>query len=545
MSPTRKTTLTLAVAVLLVVFTSHDGANAFQWRLPAQRGGGATPCTQSLLKLPVPRHTTGRPTSPTSSSLQMVLPSVAASAAAPVGSVLVLCLVVLIHEMGHYLAARTFGMKVSEFSIGVGPKLLGFQALGNDFSLRALPLGGYVKFPENYNTTLVEEEFDKERTARMTARKITSSSQDDGTDVYGNSALVAGFLNIVTLGQYQKGIEDLREEVAKMEQAEKTPWYKKLFKIQGPTSKSSKPKATNNPFEIEYYTDPDLLQNRPWQQRAVVIGGGIVFNFILAFSIYFGEIITFGLAQPTFGNGAVVASVPKAASAGILQQGDVIVRVNGRSLASTDSIINAAVAQQSIADFIAQIRETVDAETLALSVVRSNQAMEVTVQPTQVSGVKSIGVLLKPNFLNIELIRTRNIPQAASLAAKSVTEITATTAQGLSGFLGKVLQGKGAPAGQGISGPVGLIRTGSQVVSSNDLSTILAFAAAISVNLAVVNSLPLPALDGGQMVFILFEAVSGRKVDQRLQESIVSVAVLLLLLVTVRTTFSDVESMFR
>ena len=528
----RKATPLLAVAIILAVFSTHDGANAFQTRLPTQRG--ATPGSTSL-KVPVPPTGTAS-TSPTPSSLQMVLPS----AAAPIGSVLVLCIVVLIHEMGHYLAARTFGMKVSEFSIGVGPKLLGFRALGNDFSLRALPLGGYVQFPENYNSTLVEEEFDKERTARMTARK---TSADDGTDVYGNPALVAGFLNLVTLGQYQRGIQDLQEEVAKLEQAEKTrPWYKKLMKLQAPTPK---PQPTSRePFEIDYYTDPDLLQNRPWQQRAVVIGGGVLFNFILAFSIYFGEITTIGLAQPTFGNGAVVASVPKAASAGILRQGDLIVRVNGRSLVSTDGI-NAAVAQQSIADFITQIRETADAETLTLSVVRSNRALEVTVQPAAVSGVKSIGVMLKPNFLNTELIRTRNIPQAASLAAKSVQEITSTTAQGLSGFLGKVLQGKGAPAGQGISGPVGLIRTGSQVVSSNDLPTILAFAAAISVNLAVVNSLPLPALDGGQMVFILFEAVSGRKVDQRLQESIISVAVLLLLLVTVRTTFSDVESILR
>ena len=107
------------------------------------------------------------------------------------------------------------------------------------------------------------------------------------------------------------------------------------------------------------------------------------------------------------------------------------------------------------------------------------------------------------------------------------------------------MQGKGAPAGQGISGPVGLIRTGSEIVSTNDLATIVTFAAAISVNLAVVNSLPLPALDGGQMIFILFEAVTGRKVDQRLQESITSAAVLLLLLLTVGTTFSDVESILR
>lgn len=78
------------------------------------------------------------------------------------------------------------------------------------------------------------------------------------------------------------------------------------------------------------------------------------------------------------------------------------------------------------------------------------------------------------------------------------------------------------------------------MVATKDLTAVLLFAAALSVNLGVINALPLPALDGGQLVFVLAEALTGRKVDQRLQEGITSVAVLFLLWVSVSAAIGDV-----
>ena len=95
-----------------------------------------------------------------------------------------------------------------------------------------------------------------------------------------------------------------------------------------------------------------------------------------------------------------------------------------------------------------------------------------------------------------------------------------------------------------MSGPIGVVKAGADVVSSSDLAAIVAFAASISVNLAVINSLPLPALDGGQLVFVLAEAVAGRKIDQQLQESINAAALTLLLFVSIGTAIGDVRSIF-
>ena len=70
-----------------------------------------------------------------------------------------------------------------------------------------------------------------------------------------------------------------------------------------------------------------------------------------------------------------------------------------------------------------------------------------------------------------------------------------------------------APAGQSLSGPIGVIKTRSDVVATNDVGAVIGFAAAISFNLAVVNALPLPALDVGQLVFVVGELLTGKKVD--------------------------------
>jgi len=113
------------------------------------------------------------PSLPTSTSLPMMSSSVG-------GSLLVLSFVVTIHELGHYMAARSFGMNVTEFSVGIGPKIFGFTALGNDFSLRAFPLGGYVRFPENYNVTLLEQRQEEEMEKRL--NQFVMDDDDDDYD---------------------------------------------------------------------------------------------------------------------------------------------------------------------------------------------------------------------------------------------------------------------------------------------------------------------------------------------------------------------------
>jgi len=224
---------------------------------------------------------------------------------------------------------------------------------------------------------------------------------------------------------------------------------------------------------------------------------------------------------------------------------------------SSSSAPSVTASQAAITKFISQIRSTPEGESLTLTIVHPNQKnkpVDVVVQPKRSStnGPLTIGTLLAPNYKQTDLLQTKNPIQAAIFAFQYVLTTTQDTANGILALIVMFLSGlmggassNGAAAGVAqVAGPLGLIRTGSDVVASQDGTAIFLFMAAISVNLAVINSLPLPALDGGQLLFVLSEAVTGRKVNQRFQEQLTAVAVLFLLLVSASTFVGDLNAAF-
>jgi len=467
----------------------------------------------------------------------------------PIGSLFVLAFIILIHEMGHFLAARSLGMAVEEFSIGFGPRVTGFvQTLTKndkeeniEFNLRLLPLGGYVRFPENYNRTLA-------------------------------------FENEMKMNEYDKELKKYNEEQGIIKEEKESNFLSKLFSRKEPevvASKATKPEkrnffsffARNNEpkppqppasTEIEYSTNPNLLQNRPWIQKALVISGGVIFNILLAFTLFFGEMTigkNGGLPKPYYNSGALVTEQPMEYGAGynVLKKGDVITGINGQSLTIANHYSNSE-AQKSISDLISKIRATPDGEYLNLVIERYSaqnqpQFIDVSLQPKNMldkdnnpTGPQSLGIMLAPNYIKTDLVKATSIPDAIGKSTEVVVELTKDTASSLGTFLSSIVRGNGNTAS--LSGPIGVIRTGSDIVKSTDVNALIFFAAAISVNLAVVNSLPFPGLDGGQMVFILAEAVAGKKIDQKLQEEINGYALFVLLLLSLSTTVGDIGRLF-
>ena len=561
---------------------------------------------------PLPQqHLSGRTFGSSTTQLSVVSPTAAAATAAaaaavstssttnaivslvssPVGAVTVLAGIVLIHEAGHYLAARYYNISVDEFSIGFGPKLVGFEAYGNEFNVRLLPLGGYVKFPPNFNTTLVEEQQELARQAYKT--RVSTE----------NWTLSERILNIATLGIWdeqrrkkQKQQQQQLEAAATAADDESDNAVMSLLtnfanKIRGGKVKQQQKtdqsaaaggKVTTDPedYEIEYYDDPGLLQNRPWQERAVVLSGGVIFNFVLSFMLYFGAIFTpthlsnQGLPRPVFSEGVVVSAPPVSSgpASTLLRQGDIITSVNGRkiqipssssttSTATTSSVLDA---QKQVSDVISTIRETPDGGTVEFEIIRQQSQSQTPNSPTTLTKVtlkpqragaaagatpntntapsspQTIGVLLAPKLLKVENLQSNNPIVAAKLAYEYLVSILRQTLDGIVSVLTTFVTSSKPPPGQSISGPIGLIKQGSNVVATRDLTAVLLFAAGLSVNLGVINALPLPALDGGQLVFVIAEALTGRKIDQRLQEGITSVAVLFLLWVSVSAAIGDV-----
>ena len=352
--------LSLAAAATAVALSSPPNALAFQspHAAPLSHRSLSTNKVQHVSTrvdkqrhVPLHRRTGGAADAGISSSSTSLaaLPAALASVASPLGSISVLAFVVLVHEAGHFLAARSFGIKVVEFSVGVGPKLAGFNRKADDesddeieFSLRAIPLGGYVRFPENYNTTLAQINEDVARKQRIEYRKAKRAEVVAGSGVggvAGDESRTAGLLSVLTFGLIGKKEREEAQRLAKeeaerleKEQQKKSRSWKNVFRLVSAkadgTSSIEKPQP---PPEIEYYDDPNLLQNRPWTQRAVVLAGGVVFNILLAFACYFGELSTTGLPQPVFREGALITQAPRVdgPSNGLLHKGDVIVGING------------------------------------------------------------------------------------------------------------------------------------------------------------------------------------------------------------------------
>lgn len=202
----------------------------------------------------------------------------------------------------------------------------------------------------------------------------------------------------------------------------------------------------------------------------------------------------------------------------------------------------ATVAQKQVTDVITAIRQTPSGDSISLQINRNNQPVDVTVTPKRSDPLASptIGVMLSPNLSKVDKLRSSGWLEASRMAYSYFYDLFSQTLDGTLSLLKMLVMGKGPPPGQSVSGPIGLIKTGTEVVSTQDWTAVFLFAAALSVNLGVINALPLPALDGGQLVFVLAEAITGRKVDQRFQEGITSIAVLFLLLVSISTAFSDV-----
>eukprot|EP00897_Mesotaenium_endlicherianum_P002267 jgi/Mesen1/2068/ME000150S01149 len=264
--------------------------------------------------------------------------------------------------------------------------------------------------------------------------------------------------------------------------------------------------------------DPNLLKNRPVLDRALVISAGVVANVLLAYTILFTQVNTVGLLQQAYRPGVNVPGViaqSAAERAGVLA-GDVILAVDGEKIQASDS---------AVVELVDTIKGSVG-HKIKFTVQRGPDLVDIDVLADKTSdGMGKIGVQLAPNSKPYRL-RAANVVEAAQLASEEFGRLLGNVTDGL-----KQLVLNFSQAANKISGPVAIVAVGAEV-ARNDVSGLFQFAAIVNINLAVVNSLPLPALDGGYLALLLVEAVrGGRKLPNNLEQGIMSSGVLLLLAV--------------
>ncbi|KAF4382664.1 hypothetical protein F8388_015492 [Cannabis sativa] len=263
--------------------------------------------------------------------------------------------------------------------------------------------------------------------------------------------------------------------------------------------------------------DKNLLKNRPVLDRAIVISAGVVANVIFAYVIIFVQVLSVGLPVQEAFPGVLVPEVRplSAASRDGLLPGDVILQVNGSELPKAGP--NAVL-------------EIVD-------IVRGKQDFEIGVTPDEnLDGTGKIGVQLSPNTKFSKVI-PKNIWEAFNFSGKEFWGLSYNVLDSLKQTFLNFSQTAGK-----VSGPVAIIAVGAEVARSNT-DGLYQFAAVLNLNLAVINLLPLPALDGGSLALVLIEAArGGRKlpmeIEQRIMSSGIMAVILLGLFLIVRDTLN-------
>jgi membrane-associated protease RseP (regulator of RpoE activity) len=261
--------------------------------------------------------------------------------------------------------------------------------------------------------------------------------------------------------------------------------------------------------------DKRFLKNRAIWERMIIISGGVVANMIAAYVIL--VCLVFATGVPDFNQkggvlvGRVMENAP-AATAGV-KSGDQIKTINGKAIASVSEMQSAVKASKG--------------QPLELVVQRMNETLQLKATP---SAKGTIGVEIQ------DLARKRPVSGPVEAFSQGWKDLL-NMADILVAALTKLVSGA-LPLNQ-VGGLVEVVHMGSKV-SQTGFSQLMYFAALISVELAILNILPIPALDGGHLLLLLIEAVRGKPLPRRIEEKLHYAGFILLIGLGVFLIFKDV-----
>jgi regulator of sigma E protease len=350
-------------------------------------------------------------------------------------AILTIGILVILHEMGHFFAAKKFGVKVEEFGIGLPPRLFGKKYGETIYSVNALPIGGFVRM--------------------------------EG--------------------------EEQRSE------------------------------------------DPRSFNKQPLWQRFVIVAAGVFIFWIIAVIIFAGLGATIGIPTAIDDNAANVqnphvrivglAKDSPASEAGFAL-GDTIVSIEGEEITKVKEVQDLAL-------------QYAGQET-AVVIDRGTETLEVVLTPREdpPAGEGAIGIsltragLVKYAWYEAPfqgVVRTWNI-------TLSIFDMFGVLFSGLTG-------GEGLPQGAQVSGPIGVIDLLKNSLALG-VSSYLSFVAVISVYLAIFNTIPIPALDGGRMFFILLEGIRRKPLPEKLEQRAILISFLILIPLIIWVSIGDIQRLF-
>lgn len=443
--------------------------------------------------------------------------------------VFVLGVAINIHEFGHFIVAKLFGMRVEAYSFfGLGPRVWGFKVGHTDYRISAIPLGAYVKLYGDEATASLEggesegEKVPDEELYELRPRwqkflvmiggpfmniVLALAIPFGAAMIYGIPSMPAPVVGIVKAGgaAEQAGVQK-GDRIVTFDGVE-NPTVDRIRRDAAIAPEKEIPMVVERSGErLSLTIKPTKIQ---------VNGNGIG---ELDFEPDMG-------AEPIVVD-KIVEGMPASQSG--LQKGDVITAVNGKLVRN----------RMEVRSMIAESKD----QPLVLTVTRGNERQEITTNAKQAEGgAWQIGI----QFGNtIESAREpATIGAAASFAVNANLEILRLTGR----VFGQLFSGERSVKDAGLAGPVGIVQIIAQVVEGAGIAGLFSILAVISLNLGIFNLLPIPLLDGGQIMVLGIEKVMSwfkKELSMAVREKIQLAGLGIILLLMVFTLFLDISRFF-
>jgi regulator of sigma E protease len=416
----------------------------------------------------------------------------------------VLGVLIFVHELGHFLMARRIGVRVLTFSLGFGPKLISIKRGGTEYCISAIPLGGYVKMagenPEDSRTGASDEFLSKGKWQRFQVL------------VMGPIMNLVLALVVMTVVLYQGAQVPAYEEEAVV--------------IGGFSQGSAAAKAGLKTGDRIVTVDGKPVET--WDQFWMAIVAKAKKNVSLGFVREGrpGQVIVVPEGQGKYELGDIGIqplvhpqvmdfSPDSAAAAAGLQKGDVVLAAGGESPVSRDRLI-------------ALIKAS-GGKPLALEIERGDAVQTVTVTPRMVDGVLIIGAHLSP--LEVRTVDP-GLLEAMKLSVAKNWEWTGQIVETLGGLFTRSTSVKQ------LMGPVAIADLSGTAAEAGWIS-LFTLMAMISLNLGLLNLMPIPVLDGGHIFILSMEGLARRDFSMRVKEKMLLTGFALLLGLMVTVIYND------
>ena len=385
-----------------------------------------------------------------------------------IAPLLVFGLVVFVHELGHFIAAKLTGVYAPVFSLGWGNRLFGMRRGETDYRVSLIPLGGYVRM----------------------------ASQDDES------------MRGIEGGSDRGSLGAAVERPADVSPA--------LWDVQSMA-----------PFGPQAVPADRWVENKSTSARVFILSAGVIMNILLTLVVSTGIYYRAGKTYVPAVIDSVVPGAP-AAMAG-LTGGDRIVGINGHSIRAWDEVLDEVA--------------PVTTGSLSVEIQRGDRRFtkEITPQSAEiddpVTGAKKtvgrIGIQVRASTVNEKL----SLVGAMTAGGDATWRMTKSVAAVLGGLA------TGQVSAKNLGGPIQIARTSVQAAKGGP-ETLWSLIAFLSLNIAILNLVPIPVLDGGQILIVLAERVKGSAFSGRVREGFARVGVFAVLALIVLVTFNDLRNLF-